>query len=891
MKKVLDRLSNILLIREEERSTAFYFLFIFLLIGWGTAIGRGTADALFLKRFGIDYLPVMYTVLSPLLVLASVAYAATVERLSAERLFQRIFQVLGLLLLVCWLLMQLTETRLVYPVYFLIYEVASELLLIHAALYLGQNFDTQQISRLTPPIMAGVQLGAILGGLTLVQFSQMLGPQNLMLAWFFSTVLAALLLNLWHRKRGPSVYYRSGLQRKGDWKVVTNEVNQGVKLLRKSPLLKAASLALFFMVIAFYVLSYSVHKIYNESFVTEESLTSFYGLLVAFTSACALLLQLVISGRAIKKYGVRAVNLYFPSTLVLVFIGLMASMTLPFALLASFSRDTIMPAFRGPVRNLFFNALPANVQGRARAISLIVVMPAALLLAGTLLWVLQYVDSVLPLLMSGLLAAILYLIFNIRVNRVYLAEIIRTLKTRLYLPQEQAESTRLGSGDTEALKQLESGVFHDDEMVSLNFAEALIALSPVEGSQVVLKRLPDLSFKSRDRLVNAIARHDPEVLRDYLSRHAADGDAHMRATSLRWMCKLGDESCLMHFPSMLIDANPRLQAAAVRGVVEVQASAFYPQAAGVFLGLLESRALGENIAALEMADLSLDWVPEEIPLSGAFSSTIRRLIARNERRASLSAHKALRYQSDEDPKQLLDWLGGALGSHDQQLRLSAVKCIAEFANPWSEELLHRALDDGLPSIREAAVKALFADDIQSALGYLKNQQALSPRRCSTVLEYVIALKPHAEELNGLAEVWAEKALEVAELKTALQMQSALRDSVMGELLLAVLAERERDFLNLTLQAMSSSEGREEVAVIRAALATGDRHRIAFAREILQNLSNKVLARRLDALLAQDRKIRVTAPAMSWQKLEAIAQTSDEWFQACVKRVSSDMSLD
>jgi len=64
---LISRIENLLLIREGERSNVAYFLLFFLLVSAGMAVGRGTADALFLKRLGIEYLPVMYMVQSLLL--------------------------------------------------------------------------------------------------------------------------------------------------------------------------------------------------------------------------------------------------------------------------------------------------------------------------------------------------------------------------------------------------------------------------------------------------------------------------------------------------------------------------------------------------------------------------------------------------------------------------------------------------------------------------------------------------------------------------------------------------------------------------------------------------------------------------------------------------------
>ena len=81
---MITRIEKLLLIREGERDNVVYFLLFFLLVSAGMAVGRGTADALFLKRLGIEYLPVMYMVQSLLLAAVSITYAAYADRIPAE---------------------------------------------------------------------------------------------------------------------------------------------------------------------------------------------------------------------------------------------------------------------------------------------------------------------------------------------------------------------------------------------------------------------------------------------------------------------------------------------------------------------------------------------------------------------------------------------------------------------------------------------------------------------------------------------------------------------------------------------------------------------------------------------------------------------------------------
>lgn len=872
-------LSRILLIKDDERSSAFYFLFLFMLLGFGTAVGKGTADALFLKRFGIDYLALMYLALSPMLALASVVYAANADRLSAERLYKQLFKVLGAILGVIWLIAQFRDDQWIYLVYFLACKTIAEMLLVHGALYLNQNFDAQQAKRLTPPIMAGSQLGIILGGLALVQYSQLLGVENFILVWFVGILLAGGMIAVWHKRHGASVYFRPARGRSRGVLAVGQEVVQGARLLKLSPLLRVASLSLFFTVIAYYVLSYTVHGIYNEQFASEESLSAFYGGLVAFTSASTLLLQLLVTGRAIKRFGVRAVNLVFPISLLAVFSGLLVSMSLPFAILASFSRDTIMPAFRSPARDLFFNALPSRIQGRARALSLTLVMPVALLITGAFLWFTQNSDHPALVLSIGLLAAAFYLYTNLRMNRVYLAEILNTLRSRFHLVGS-SEGGALSQAPGEAyLRELALGVQYPDESVSLAFAEAMIRIDPEAGMQAVLPRLPQLPPAQQDRLINMAPTLRSPPLREYLTGLLDHPDAHLATTALRSLCRIGDDQAIARLPKGLLSHNPRWRAAAIRGVVEAQRVSEYGAAARAWHAMLSDSKLQDNLAAIELADLDFNWAPAPDRLRLVYSATRKRLLHSPQARVRTMALRSSCASGDLDEAQLLD----ALGITDARLRLSVVRCATGLDGTGAEQVLYRALNDAFAEVRLAAAKALFGEHKPRLLEHLQSGAMLAPRQRDTLLHYLLELKPRHDELYRLADAWAGTAQEMASLR--LSLQPDLQELPIGRLLLIVLKEREKDFIDLTLMAVSPMEGVAEVGVIRAALSSGDRRHIASAREVLQYFRHRELAHRLDRLLDGDIALEPLSAGRVRSRLDELANRSDDWLRACVKQLT------
>ena len=200
---------NTLMVKRNEWLRVGYFCSLFFVISAGLAIGRGTADALFLKRFGIQYLPVMFLVLGVLMATVSTVYAAYADRLAPERTFYILLGTLAVLLLGNWYLMTTNADSLAYPLYYLLFEISSELLIMHASLYFTANFDNEQSKRLLPMTLAGLQMGEIAGGLILTA-TPVMGVQGLVIVWSGLAATAVLIVMMRHRTVGLSPFFHPG---------------------------------------------------------------------------------------------------------------------------------------------------------------------------------------------------------------------------------------------------------------------------------------------------------------------------------------------------------------------------------------------------------------------------------------------------------------------------------------------------------------------------------------------------------------------------------------------------------------------------------------------------------------------------------------------------------
>jgi HEAT repeat protein len=874
-------LTKLAQIRENERSLALYYVLLFVLLGAGLAIGKGSMDALFLKRYGVQYLPIMYAVLSVVMATVSLGYAAFVDRIAPERSFTVILGIIAVLVAGSWVLISFTNTEWIFPAYFLIYELASEILLLHGKHYLGQNMDTLQLQRLSPPIFAGAQVGMGVGGVFLGLAGPTMGIGNILLVWTALAAAGAVLIIRRHRRIGISPYFTPGHKGRGGLRKSVEQITQGLKLFRTAELLRASSYALLFMVIAFFILNYAINRVFTETFPTEERLGSFIGWLTAVMSTGALLIQVFLTSKLLRRFGVKRINLIFPAGMVFSFSALLFAFALPAAIIGSFAKSVLFPAIRKPARAVFLHALPHAHAGRVGALSMGLVLPLALLSSSGLLILTQSNYDTSHFLLGGLVASLLYFYFKLRVNKAYSSALLSTLRHQLFLPHRYVQNL-LHEGNDEVREELARGVASPDETVSLAYARMLTEASPERATQVIAERLSTASYPMRDRLLRLLVSSRlpiPVTLRHTL----ADADPHLKVTILEAMFDARDEHARSHVADCLGSDNPRLAAIGVFGVHCYELTDMLPQARRVWEKLLSSSREVENIAGLELlARIPEPWaLPQLRHLAQQPSLRVRQAALHAICRfpaGSLSGFATLLRDLFENP--------------DPELRTLCVTGFRVLDPEQRNELCLRALEDRHPAVRDAALASL-----EEAMGTERATEILTrwivenrgfPRAQEAALTAMARFPAPRDIFERIAEAKIRDATSIASALRVLQREHAVqtRDSSASALLEIALEERLKQVIDLSLMAIERLEDPAAVATVRAGLQSPDRRHFADACQAMSNLGCKALAAQLVALLdkvEEDHERPKSGGAAFLDTQEVLAwgsQHPDSWLREC-----------
>ena len=884
----MQLLGRMLMLKPGEGGKTAYFIAFFLLLGVGLAIGKGSADALFIKRYGVEYFPLVYLFLSLHLALFCLLYAAYVDRMSAERFFRMLFAIQGATLVVMALVMASGGVDLVYPLYYIVYALSSELLLVHGAFYIGQNFDTLQAKRLTPVIFAGYQFGMIAGGLVLMFVTPLIGLSNTPLVWLGMTALALALQQLWHRRHGASPYYyhisKSSHSQLGR---AVEEIREGFDYTRRSPLLVNAAWALFFMVVTYYMLSYCANTIYTQVFTDETRLASFFGALVIATNVLALVTQLLVTNRLIERLGVRKANTIYPATTILSFVLLLIQPGFYAALFSSFNRETIMPAIRTPVRQLFFNVLPDRVKGRARAISVAIVMPLALFVCGGMILLTQQGENIDSVLLAGLLCSVAYLVFTVRMGREYINTLIASMREKLYLPEQ--EQLHYNDDNQRVIAAMRKGLNSDSSEVSLSYARALVKSYPQQSVKMILDRVTTLDMKTADQMVRLLDKVAAGEHVSLLEQTLSQGDEHLRATVFDILVKVhnGKRRSLIEY--YLNAPNPRLRASAIFAACCYQ-DALQQQAIGQWRLCLQDDA-GCQYASLRLIPL-LDAIDaaDANQLRPLYANMLASLLASadDERRTGIYRH--LTEWRGELPNDVVNIILSDTEHEIPSLRAAAVAVLpCLLSGEALQSSIIKALNDGHAEVRQAALAIIETgeEDFVTRCHHLLCDRRTPPRAQTVLLERMIQ---RAVSYNELMQLIEARAAYAANLLCAIHALPEA-NSMPEKLLKTALQERLRQTGDLILLAMQPLYDKATLQVIRSGLGSQDERLIANAIEALSCLTDNSLFELLGHLLREDCERVVETGfgkrfAAMTDVLQWCAREADDWLRECSQVVAA-----
>lgn len=373
----------------ERRQTILLTLNVLTIVTAYTMV-KNVRDAVFLARFGVSHMALMMIGLAVTAGTLTSVCTRLGHRFSLVRRIALTHVVIAVSLIALWIgfavrLPGMAWVLYVWSSFFGLFVLANFWLLAN------ELHDTRSAKRLFAILGAGAISGGILGGELARFLAPRIGALNLLpivaAALATSTILAAAAWRVSPRERLPA-------QAAPHEQPV--KLAEGFHLIRRHRHLKLIATMLLLSTVATTLVDMMVKSVAKERYGADSNqMTAFFGRLTELFSIGSLIVQLLVTSRFLKRFGVGAALLALPLSLAVggVALGMHAVLAIPMltaAALAKLGDGGVRFSLDKAAMELLYLPVPAVVKAKAKPLIDTVADRAATALTGiawlTLTW-------------------------------------------------------------------------------------------------------------------------------------------------------------------------------------------------------------------------------------------------------------------------------------------------------------------------------------------------------------------------------------------------------------------------------------------------------------------------------------------------------------------------
>ncbi len=409
---VVRFLSQLLSIKPSEWDGVLYFFLVLLIFSFGASFARSIGMTLLVEKVGGDKLPIMFILIDMLMMLGSLLYAHYTKKSTGLAILGFFLLSTALFSVLAQVLFFLThywgnQLRWIYGFFFVGFSFFQIFIYIHIGSVVASYFNAVQVKRVTPVINAGIPIGGVLGGSTLITLLKVFQfqPQQLIIILGWACLAAFTLLHIINARLSP---VRSGMSQWRGHKNPLLEFRAAFNYIVGSPLMIFMSLGLILFVICNKLLEYQYQTIiYYEVFPDSTKRATFFAVYEIFANLAWLFIQLFLTSRLIMRLGVGASNILYPALSAIASLALFSYFYLKsqnylsnsliimliLGVFSQFINQEMRGALRTPANNLLFNAIPPNRWGINKAFLNGIVFPLSTVIASTFLILITSMES------------------------------------------------------------------------------------------------------------------------------------------------------------------------------------------------------------------------------------------------------------------------------------------------------------------------------------------------------------------------------------------------------------------------------------------------------------------------------------------------------------------
>jgi hypothetical protein len=355
---MLKMLGKWLKVYENEIGLFLWTALLLFLIRNSTILFNNFAETAFLKRYGVEYLPIVYVVNSISTFFIMGFLTGLMARFPGSRLLTYMFLIFGGSVGGLRFVIPL-GFDLLYPILFVLkaqYEVLLALVFWNLA---NDLFNTRQSKRIFPLITAGGVFGGIIGSFATPFLGKAISLDNLMLAYLGISLVGAMSVKKMSSSFPTLLLSEKKGKKKESQTSIIAEIKKVLPLIKESKLVKILIVITLMPNVVIPILNYQFNFAIDQTFATEGGMIKFFGYFRGILNIISLVILLFV-GRIYSRWGLPVALMFHPFNYVIAFLAFLLRFDLFSAMYARISTTVLRTTINNPARAVLMSLFPKS---------------------------------------------------------------------------------------------------------------------------------------------------------------------------------------------------------------------------------------------------------------------------------------------------------------------------------------------------------------------------------------------------------------------------------------------------------------------------------------------------------------------------------------------------
>ena len=358
------KLLGLLKVYEDEISLLLWTAALLFVIRSSGIILNNYAETAFLKRYGVEYLPIVNMLNAVATFFITGLLSTFMGRIPGAKLLSYVFIFSGIIVTIIRLLIPM-GMELLYPALFML---KSQFELLQALLFwnmCNDLFNTRQSKRIFPLLTAGGVVGLILGSFGTPYFAKTFHLDNLLYLYLCTTLLGVVIVQGMGRSFPTLIFpEKTGSKEKKKTSMI-KEFKNVLPLIKDSLLIKIVLVLTFMPNVVIPIMNYQFNYAIDNQFASEAAMIQFFGYFRGGLYVISLIILLFV-GRIYGKWGLPVALMFHPFNYMIAFFAFMFRFDMFSAMYARMSTNIIRTTINVPANSILIGLFPESYRNMIR---------------------------------------------------------------------------------------------------------------------------------------------------------------------------------------------------------------------------------------------------------------------------------------------------------------------------------------------------------------------------------------------------------------------------------------------------------------------------------------------------------------------------------------------